>query len=101
VSRLVEFPLEGGGSVVVEVAESELPEGPVRAARPGEIAAKATQSFEAALAKVRPAAEGIIANLPRSVCRQPKSRWNSVSGSVLAQGLSSLRQVVRPTTGST
>jgi hypothetical protein len=31
VSRLAEFPLEGGGSVVVEVAESELPEGPVRA----------------------------------------------------------------------
>jgi hypothetical protein len=63
VNRLVEFPLEEGGSVVVEVAESELPEGPVRAARPGEVAAKAMQSFEAALAKVRPAAEGIIANL--------------------------------------
>jgi hypothetical protein len=70
VNRLVEFPLEGGGSVVVEVAESELPEGPVRAARPGEIAAKATQSFEAALAKVRPAAEGIIANL-RSISVPP------------------------------
>jgi Trypsin-co-occurring domain 1 len=64
VNRLVECPLEGGGSVAVEVAESELPEGPVHAACTGEIAAKATQSFEAALAEVRLAAEGIIANLP-------------------------------------
>jgi Trypsin-co-occurring domain 1 len=37
--------------------------GPVHGARPGEIAANATQSFEVALAKVCPAAEGIIANL--------------------------------------
>ncbi len=49
--------------MVVEVAESELPERPGRAACPSEIAGKATQSFEAALEKVRPAAEGIIANL--------------------------------------
>jgi hypothetical protein len=70
VNRLIEFPLEEGGSVVVEVAESELPEGPVRAARTGEVAAKATQSFEAALARVRPAAEGIIANL-RSISVPP------------------------------
>jgi hypothetical protein len=99
VNRLVEFPLEEGGSVVVEVAESELPEGPGRAARPGEIAAKTTQSFEAALAKVRPAAEGIIADL-RSISMPPaESRSNSVLSSVLALGPSSLRQVARPTTG--
>ena len=44
---MVEFPLERGGSVAVEVAESELPEWPVDIRRSGKIAAKATQSFEA------------------------------------------------------
>ena len=35
-SRLVEFPLSGGGKVLVEVDEAT--GGPVRAARPGEVA---------------------------------------------------------------
>ena len=61
--RLVEFPLEGGGSVLVEVDEPGAEAGTVRVARPGEIAEKARASFEEAVGQVRPAAESIIAKL--------------------------------------
>ena len=60
--HLVEFPLEGGGSVVVELDEAELT-GTVRAARPGEIVAKANQTFEEALDRVKPAASILITKL--------------------------------------
>ncbi len=39
--RLIEFPLEEGGSILMEVGEPAPEGGVVRAARPGEIAAKA------------------------------------------------------------
>jgi hypothetical protein len=60
--RLIEFPMEGQGSVIVEVDEPES-EGVVRAARPGEIAEKATQTFESALDRIKPAAAAVIAKL--------------------------------------
>lgn len=61
--RLIEFPLEGGGSIVVEVDEP-VPEGGVeRAARPSEISEKAEETFQAALDKIKPAAESIINQL--------------------------------------
>jgi hypothetical protein len=63
VKRLIEFPLEDGGSIVVEVDEPEPEGGVVRAARPGEIAAKAGQTFETALDRIRPAAGAIITKL--------------------------------------
>jgi hypothetical protein len=63
VKSLIEFPLEEGGSIVVEVDEPA-PEGSVvRAARPGEVAAKAGQTFEAALERIKPVAGTIIAKL--------------------------------------
>jgi hypothetical protein len=52
VKRLIEFPLEEGGSIVVEVDEPAPEGGVVRAARPGEVAAKAGQTFEAAREQV-------------------------------------------------
>ena len=61
--RLIEFPLEEGGSIVVEVDEPVPEGGVVRAARPGEIAAKAGQTFEAALERIKPLAGTIIAKL--------------------------------------
>ena len=50
--QLVEFPLEGGGSIVVEVEGAASSGGVVRGARPGEIVDQAKQSFEAALEKL-------------------------------------------------
>ncbi|HEY8201058.1 MAG TPA: CU044_2847 family protein [Actinomycetota bacterium] len=61
--RLVEFPQEDGTSLVVEIDETVPEGGVVRAARPGEIAEKATQTFEAALSKIKPMAEAIFTTL--------------------------------------
>jgi hypothetical protein len=60
--RLVAVPLEQGGSVVIEIDDGE-EDGIVRAARPGELFGTATQSFEAALERLRPMAEAIVRNL--------------------------------------
>jgi hypothetical protein len=61
--RLVEFPLQAGGTVVVEVDEPEPEGGTERAARPGEVVEKAFGTFEDALSTVRPTVEGLIAKL--------------------------------------
>ena len=66
--HLVEFPLEDGSSIVVEVDEPE--GGTVRVARPGDIAEKAQQTFEQAMSGIRPAAESIIDRL-RSLSDPP------------------------------
>ena len=60
--NLIEYPLVGGGSVLVEVEERE-GEGVVRAARPGEIAARASQTFEDALDSIRPAIASLMSKL--------------------------------------
>ena len=59
--RLVEFELEEGGTIFVEVDMPEEP-GMVPAAR-GEVVQRAQQTFEAALEKIRPAAQAIIRKL--------------------------------------
>jgi len=63
VKRLVEFPQEDGTSVVVEIDDSMPEGGVVRAARPGEIAERASQTFEAALSKIKPMAGAIFTTL--------------------------------------
>ena len=67
--QLIEFPLEDGGTVVVEVDEDVA--GTTRASRPGEVAEKATETFEAALAPVVPAAEALIGRL-RGLSQRPE-----------------------------
>jgi hypothetical protein len=59
---LIEYPLENGGSILVEVDNTEV-EGVEHVARPGEILAKATQTFESALETIKPAASSILAKL--------------------------------------
>lgn len=68
--RLIEFPLEDGGSIVVESHVMEPAEGMVRAGRPVEIATKASQTFEDAFEKIKPAATAIITKL-RSLSDPP------------------------------
>jgi Trypsin-co-occurring domain 1 len=59
--KLVEFPLEDGGSVYVE---AEAPAGEVtRSMRSGDLAGEASQTLEAALASVQPAAVAIVERL--------------------------------------
>lgn len=59
--RLVEFPLEEGSFILVEV---DVPDesGMVPASR-GEVIERAQQTFEQALDKIRPAAQSIIVKL--------------------------------------
>lgn len=61
--HLVEYMLEDGGSILVEVDEPETRGGITRAARPGELAVKATQTFESAIEKIKPTTEIIINKL--------------------------------------
>ncbi|HYL99772.1 MAG TPA: CU044_2847 family protein [Blastocatellia bacterium] len=68
--HLVEFEMEGGGTVTVEVDEPE-PEGVKLAARPGEIAAKATQTLEAALDRIKPATDVVTRKL-RDIAHPPE-----------------------------
>lgn len=60
-SSLLEFPLEAGGTIVVEVDRTTA--GTTRASRPGEVAERAQETFEAALAPVAPVAEALFARL--------------------------------------
>jgi hypothetical protein len=66
--RLVEFPLENGGSVIVEVEDRTASDRIVRrglgqAARPGEIAVRAGETLESAFSRVQPAAVAMVSKL--------------------------------------
>lgn len=67
--KLVEFPLEDGTSILVEVDEVEAG-GVVKASRGSETIAKAQKTFEEAMDKVKPAASAIIAKI-RSLSDSP------------------------------
>ena len=68
-TQLVEFPVGSGQSVLVQVEDS--PAGPVtRGIGTQSIATRASQSFEDAIGRVRPAAEAIVAQL-RSLAVAP------------------------------
>jgi hypothetical protein len=56
---LVEFPSEHGEAIVVELNDEQLSGFTPAAVTPGEIAAKATDTFEAALDKLLPAARAV------------------------------------------
>ena len=61
---MIEVPLESGGSMLMEVELDEAEQdGMVPAARRGEVAAKAKQTFEEALEQIKPGADAIVAKL--------------------------------------
>ncbi len=66
--HLVEFPLEDGGSVVIEVDEPET-SGTVRASR-GDTLAKAKETLEEALNNVLPVTKSVVEKL-RSIGNKP------------------------------
>ena len=69
--RMIEVPLESGGSMLMEVeVDGAEQEGMVPAARPGEMAAKAKQTFEEALEQIKPGADAIVDKL-RGISAQP------------------------------
>ena len=61
-TRLVEFPLEDGSTMIVEVAESEQ-QGLERVSRGGDIIVRAQVTFENSLDRIKPAAQFILEKL--------------------------------------
>lgn len=61
--KLVEFPLENGGSVYVEAESDSLGGEVTRGMRSSELAGEASQTLEAALSRVQPAAVAIVDRL--------------------------------------
>lgn len=68
--RLIEFSLEDGSTILIEGSEIESDGGIVKAARPGDVITKATQTFDQALNVVKPAAATILKKL-RGLADQP------------------------------
>jgi len=86
--HLVEFPLEDGGSIVVEVDEPES-EGTIRAGR-GDTIVKAKETLEEALNKVLPVTKSVVEKL-RSIGNRPDEieisfgvKLSTVAGAVIA-----------------
>lgn len=62
-NRVIEFPLEGGGTFLVEVDQPQPEGGLQRAGAAGEVVERAEQTFQTALEKIKPAAAAIIAKI--------------------------------------
>ena len=58
---LLEVPLETGAAIAVEIDDEDAEV--VRAARPGEVIATATKSFEAELERLQPMAQALVDKL--------------------------------------
>jgi Trypsin-co-occurring domain 1 len=60
--RLIAYPLEAGGSVLIEV-EDEGGRAVTRGLRPGELVETVSNSFEAAIEAIKPAAIAVVSKL--------------------------------------
>jgi hypothetical protein len=88
--RLVEFPLEGGGSLIAEVRiDPDAGGGLVPAGKIEDFTEQATSTFEAALEGVRPVVEAIISKIhgiattPSKVSVELAFKLNAKSGLIL------------------
>jgi hypothetical protein len=89
--RLVEFPLEDGTTMLVEVEEPDQG-GLVKASRSDDVIARAHQTLEKSLEKVKPAAQFVIQKLrelhdsPDEVQVSFGLKLSAEAGAVLASG---------------
>ena len=101
--RLIEFTLENGGSIIVEASDSASEMGIAPAARPGEIATRATQTLETALEAVRPTAEAILTRLsglserPSEVSVEFGLKVGAQAGAIIASGTVEANFIVKLT----
>lgn len=86
-ARLVEFEMQDGGSIVVEVDESVA--GPELASTPGEIAGKAAQSFEQAAQRIKAIAGTVLSQVkelgPEAVSVELGIKFSAEAGAILAK----------------
>lgn len=88
--RLIQFPLEDGSYILVEIEESEPEESVGRIGRQEDILQKTEQTFETALDRIKPIANTIISKL-RSL-NQPADevevkfgiKMNAAAGAIIA-----------------
>jgi hypothetical protein len=99
--QLVEFPLESGGSVIVQVDEDNPAIGLERAANAGEIVARAGQTLESALSGIRPAIDSIFSRFkdlvdsPDQIELEFGIKLNTQVGLLITSGSSEANMVVR------
>jgi hypothetical protein len=87
--HLVEFEIEGGGSILVEVDEPLPQTGTRRVTRNGATIEKASQSFQQALGTIKPAVDALTARLndlndPNEVAVEFGLKLSAKAGVVLA-----------------
>lgn len=63
--RLVEFPMEDGSTILVEVDEPGMGGGTLRSGRAGDMIERASVTYEEALGKIQPAAVSIVTRIRR------------------------------------
>jgi hypothetical protein len=96
---LIEVPVDGGGRLVVQVSDAELPgDLQLAAARPGEVVARAGQSLEQALDQINPAVRAMLDRLvamsPDEVSVEFGLTLGAEIGVVVAKGTSEVHFAV-------
>ena len=87
--QLVEFPLEGGGVVLVEVEERD-EAGPRRVGRLDEVVEASDKTFQSALGQIRPAVDAMmetlsgLASRPDEITAQFGIKLGAKAGAFLA-----------------
>lgn len=90
--HLIEFPLQDGTTIIIEVESLESESGMIEAASPGEIVKKAKQTFENSLEKIQPALVSVVEKIrnlnfsqnPNEIEIQFGLRLTATSGAVIA-----------------
>ena len=90
-SYLIEVPVDGGGRLLVQASDDDLPGHlELAALRPGEVVTRAAESLESALDQVRPAMQAIVSRLtalsPDEVAVEFGMLLSAETGVVIAKG---------------
>jgi Trypsin-co-occurring domain 1 len=90
VTYLVEFPVDGGGTLLVQASAEELPGGLELAASPGEVVSRARESVEHAFDKFKPAIGAVVKSLhamaPDEFAVEFGIALSAESGVIIAKG---------------
>jgi Trypsin-co-occurring domain 1 len=91
VTYLIDVPVDGGGRLLVQASDDDLPGNlELAALRPGEVVARASESLEQALDQVKPAIQAVLGRLramsPDEVAVEFGILLSAETGVVIAKG---------------
>src|SRR5262245_32358104 len=96
--NVIEVPVEGGGRLLVQATEADLPDDLELAARPGEVVTRARQTLEQARDQVQPALRAVADRLksmsPDEVSVEFGLALGAETGIVVAKGSSEMHFAV-------